>query len=1735
MNVLPIYTNRVAGSLRDLPAAPFWVASALLLTLLLVPQARAQLTEETILTTPVAGELARLGNSIAISSNGEYAVVGAADEEVEGEPVAGAAYIFHRSGSSWVLQARLIASEPGNVDYFGRSVAISPAGDYAAVGAIGDDAEDNVDPTEPFPGNNAGAVFIFRRDGSTWSEQARLFASDPQADDLLGTSVAISSGGEHVLAGAVYEGVSDLESSTGAAYVFRRNGSSWSQQAKLTAPEADAVKGFGISVTIDLGGVYAIVGAPGNPAVPGDNEPGAAYVFRRDGSTWSQQAKLAVSDADAGNDFGNSVAISSSGDYGVIGASSDVPFPGTDVELTGAAYVFGRSGSSWSQQAELIVGDATVGRSVAISPDGDYALVGASKADGPGAAYVFGRSGSSWSQQAELVAADGDLRGPVAIGSAGRYAIVVGDTDIDGESVGAAFVYQPVQQDRPTITGVEPNPVVGSDADQPLTVRGSGFAESAFVILDDTEDDQPPFENPDKTTFVSSTELIRQATVTGNAATWTAVVENPDGQRSEPFTFEVVAPLDVPLPPRLRLSTASLERGGTLTVTGTEFTPGGMVTLYVDGPGGFTTTTETRTASSSGEVSYTFSTSSDGPSGTYVVSARDEATGTSAPSLHFRVTAPPPPAELVVVTPVEGETVSQGDRVTVEWLDDIHLSTPYPQEGARRGYRYRIEYTSDGGGTWTSAGVEEGFALVSTTASFSYGFVPAGTGEGYRVRVIDFYRPERRVESGTFRVVASVADLRLDLVRDYSLDRRFVTTASLQGVAADGVARLYLRLENRSPKTIQRVAVRLSDGVSSGTGALGKVMRATVTDRYSDEANDASSTVADDDRPGLGAYWFWYVAPDDFTRFAQGDRNRPARTVTAQFEVTFTDGTRQSVERDLRIIRPPLMLVHGLGGDEHTWDRFGSGGKLFVEDERFLVRKAVNLEKAAAFRWNARYLLGGFEDQGTYYRGSFLNLLIDMQRRGYAAAQVYYVCHSMGGSVVRSAAASPDFKTQANYGQGYVDRLITLGTPHLGSPLADLTEQATQAVNDFVLSGCSVLDFFLNYKECYAKLGVAGLREYVLNRQNDPAFLPGSFVWVQADEGQTVFTFRPALADLSVAGGVRFSETPLPSHLIAGDLVPGSQSLPGVPSEAWQAMGALKSLIEFWDRMLDQPAALSALGIDVADVKALKGINNDAERVVKALDLALRAYASTGFIVDSDGIVSVESQLAGLTGGPRTSTVDRIIHTGPSWIPFADAITENARVGTLVDDLLDTPVGSGAFGPIPASGGAGGRALVAQAAPPQASLQVAPLNARASASRAVSEVERPELDLLSPQPTTEVVAGDPLLVRAALGDTVGLIYAKAYFQGASLTSTEKEYVYDFTFETSGTAVDSQLVEVVAMYEREGGLVTVGETAMLHVVPSGPTQMLDVSPRLMRLHEDQAKAPAIEAIFEAHLAEISPASAAVSVTVLDPGVVRFNSDLGTFTGVGTGETSAIVAYRGQTDTLYFAVGEEELDADGLQTLDVRLLLEGPYAGGSMATALQADGFLPANQPYSAAPWNYDGDEAADLTSIPDVVDWVLLELRTAPDAAPAARRAALLLSDGSVVDLDGASPVAFADLPPGAYRVVVRHRNHLAVMSAEPVSFDGGSAAYDFTAALSQAYSSGAPALVDLGGGDWGLVAGDADGDGRVAAPDNVAWLGANGSAPGYLGADLDLSGRIGAPDNVEWLGANGSVTQVPQP
>jgi hypothetical protein len=302
-------------------------------------------------------------------------------------------------------QAKLTASDGARGDIFGVSVAIS--GSTAVVGASFENAK-------------TGAAYVFVRSGAAWSQQAKLTAADGFSYDRFGTSVAIS--GSTAVVGAFGQ-----NNQTGAAYVFVRSGTAWSQQAKLTASDAHVFDNFGASVAIS--GPTVAVGAYGKNAFTG-----AAYVFVRSGTAWSQQAKLTASDGKRGY-FGDSVAIS--GSTVVVGAEAKNFF-------TGAAYVFVRSGTAWHQQARLTAADpakdSVFGDSVAVS--WSTVVVGANHyyGSGTGAAYVFVRSGTAWSQQAKLTAP-----GPATIDYFGSSVAILGSTAVVGApgqtSPGAAYVF----------------------------------------------------------------------------------------------------------------------------------------------------------------------------------------------------------------------------------------------------------------------------------------------------------------------------------------------------------------------------------------------------------------------------------------------------------------------------------------------------------------------------------------------------------------------------------------------------------------------------------------------------------------------------------------------------------------------------------------------------------------------------------------------------------------------------------------------------------------------------------------------------------------------------------------------------------------------------------------------------------------------------------------------------------------------------------------------------------------------------------------------------------------------------------------------------------------------------------------------------------------------------------------------------------------------------------------------
>lgn len=425
-------------------------------------------------TTLAAG--APLESSAATGINGKQA-----DESAYSS---GAVYVYTRSGNGWSQQAYLKASNTGANDQFGFAVALSADGNTLAVSAVYEDSA-----ARRINGNQAdnsmaesGAVYVFTRSGNAWSQQAYIKASNTGGEedgDTFGYTVSLSGDGNTLAVGAPSEDSAATEingdqannsaAGAGAAYVFTRSGSTWTQQAYVKSPTARANALFGYSVALDSTGNTLAAGA-----FDEDGGKGAVHVFVRAGSTWSHQAKIQASNAERQDSMGTWVTISDDGNTLAAGSlDEDSLLTGIQPPIAasadqasdtsaGAAYVFTRTGTSWSQQAFMKASNSGkedwFGAHVALSGDGNTFVAAAPNEDSAakgiggnqqddsaqeaGAAYVFTRTGNAWGASLYLKGADNrqfdEFGSSVALSRDGRI-MAVGARFAD--KAGAVYIF----------------------------------------------------------------------------------------------------------------------------------------------------------------------------------------------------------------------------------------------------------------------------------------------------------------------------------------------------------------------------------------------------------------------------------------------------------------------------------------------------------------------------------------------------------------------------------------------------------------------------------------------------------------------------------------------------------------------------------------------------------------------------------------------------------------------------------------------------------------------------------------------------------------------------------------------------------------------------------------------------------------------------------------------------------------------------------------------------------------------------------------------------------------------------------------------------------------------------------------------------------------------------------------------------------------------------------------------
>ena len=381
------------------------------------------------------GNQGHTGNSIGLSGDGSTMAIGAPFESsgsagINGNQndnstyASGAVYVFVRQGDSWTQQAYVKASNPGQSDHFGSSVVLSRDGNTMAVAAhweasaaagINGNQNDNSIP-------QAGAVYIFTRTGATWTQQAYIKASNtgkagqgdvPGDGDQFGFSLALSGDGSTLAVGAITEDSAaqqingnqndDSAQSAGAVYVFTRTGSTWAQQAYLKSSHAEAGDDLGFpwrsastatrsppppSMRTDQAGRSI------HPTTISPMNSGALYVFTRQNGGWSQQAYIKGSKGETSDGFGFATAISEDGNTIAVGSGDEAcltpgidppgcaddapPLRGANIWV-GAAYVFVRTGTTWTEQAFIKANNArpynSFGVRLSLSGDGNTLAV----------------------------------------------------------------------------------------------------------------------------------------------------------------------------------------------------------------------------------------------------------------------------------------------------------------------------------------------------------------------------------------------------------------------------------------------------------------------------------------------------------------------------------------------------------------------------------------------------------------------------------------------------------------------------------------------------------------------------------------------------------------------------------------------------------------------------------------------------------------------------------------------------------------------------------------------------------------------------------------------------------------------------------------------------------------------------------------------------------------------------------------------------------------------------------------------------------------------------------------------------------------------------------------------------------------------------------------------------------------------------------------------------------------
>ena len=809
--------------------------------------------------------------------------------------------------------------------------------------------------------------------------------------------------------------------------------------------------------------------------------------------------------------------------------------------------------------------------------------------------------------------------------------------------------------------------------------------------------------------------------------------------------------------------------------------------------------------------------------------------------------------------------LASNPKVNLLWKDKVYNASSVINKTATSGKKYTIEYQKNGG-TWNLATTQSFIptkGLMASWSYFNYQFSFSEIGN-FKIRVKEFDNTNNWDTTATISVIDSRdTNIRVSLEWDRSGSVPFGIKP--YAICADGTARVYIKVKKKTgyPYTISSVKLTCSDpnNINQTTPYIGKVLATNYSTVYDTTGNIANSTSSQNSTLGIDdAYWFWFVAPDNFFR-SSIDYFKGERMINFDVEVNYSNKATETYKSSIRLFRPPVMLVHGFNSDEYAWSSFkfaAPNQDVLFQDATTIFKagvKANNMIADALFIDNAYLLAGG---NNTLRENSFQGQLFEQRNKGIACNRVDYICHSMGGCMIRSLINNfPNLyyakgnSAIRNYNKGFTNKIITINTPHNGSVWANLLKEKADNFN------------FIDHSLLWD--------EYVLVNQLKSFFTPYDF---NGFLGVPKFKETNAVLNLQSwntakqDGGVAFSETKnVRAAFIASNMLVNGST----------ASNVIDNLLNNNDPMMRVLYKLLKKKIPLIS-SALTFIDN--------IDNKFTSYGTPNFFTTSDLVVQLPSQLAG--GNFNNLKPNEFLFNGSHHVN----ILSKLEVGNKCFELLNDNIFSNKF---------------ATSIPANPSPKV--LKDRSGEDKPIDSVIEYFNDMTKFTISTiadEYKIDTNLIFTIDILDTAKLKKVNIILQGEQYEGANYKGLNSYSLKINSNKIDTQIFLVSLKYDSFGYDVYRNYVKKIKIIPYNNPLSLSSNPKIKQLNTAELYCPEILANHGAYISSLSLSNSDLIVKIADTNVIRYNKSLSKFYAKDTGTTYVEFEYKGLKDTMYYSI-------------------------------------------------------------------------------------------------------------------------------------------------------------------------------------------------------------------------------------